>query len=189
MMLGAMRGMAAAMILGALGCGGSGGSADAAAACDEACTDAIAIRTLRDAIKLVYNVTLQGKPVGAQDQSTPCPLGGSASVQGQATSNADQGTTSVSLTYVFAKCDFSQTDTDPNQTFAMTLTGTVTESGTIAVQPSSTTSLQFQSDAMTFSGTVYSPTIDVAETCAAILGQSGNDLSGTLCGRPAGGTL
>jgi hypothetical protein len=189
MTLGAMRVVVVAMILGALGCGGSGGSADAAAACDEACVDAIAVRALRDAIKLVYNVTLQSKPVGAQDQSTPCPLGGSASVQGQATSNADQGATIVSLTYVFAQCAFSQTDTDPTQTFAMTLTGTVSEHGTIAVQPSSTTSLQFQSDAMTFSGTVYSPAIDVAETCAVVLGQSGNDLSGTLCGRAAGGTL
>jgi hypothetical protein len=193
MTLVAMRGVvgavAAAILLAALGCGGSGGAADAAAACSEACADAIAVRALRDAIKLVYNVTLQGKPTGAQDQSTPCPLGGSASVQGQATSNADQGVTSVTLTYVFAQCAFSQTDTDPNQTFVMTLTGTVTESGTIAVQPSSTTSLQFQSDAMTFSGTVYSPPIDVAETCAVVLGQSGNDLSGTLCGRSAGGTL
>jgi hypothetical protein len=194
MKLGARHGWAAAMIaviLDALGCGGSGGGSgtDAAAACDQACTDAIAVRALRDAIKLVYNVTLQGKPVGAQDQSTPCPLGGSASVQGQATSNADQGATTVSLTYAFAQCAFSQTDTDPNQTFSVTLTGTVTENGTIAVQPSSTTSLQFKSDAMTFAGTVSTPAVDVAETCAVVLGQSGNEISGTLCGRTAGGTL
>jgi hypothetical protein len=189
------------MVLGALGCASSNGSGDAVDAgdagmtpvpsvpCDETCTDGIAIRSLRDAIKLVYNVTLQGKPVGAQDQSTPCPLGGTASVTGQATSNADQGTTSVTLTYVFSQCAFSQVDDNTEETFAMTLTGTVTEDGIIAVLPSSTTSLTFRSDAMTFSGSVYTPPIDVNESCAVVLGQSGNDISGLLCGRLAGGTL
>jgi hypothetical protein len=183
------RRMMAAAMAGALGCGGSAGKPDAAAACGPPCADAIALRALRDAMKVVYNVTLQGKPVGAQDQTTPCPLGGSARVHGEATSNADQGTTSVSLTYEFMHCAYSETDTDPNQTLNMTLTGAVTEIGTIAVQPSATTSLRFESSAMTLSGTVYSPPMTYDQTCAVTLGQSGNDLSGTLCGRAAGVAL
>jgi hypothetical protein len=174
----------------ACGGGGSGGSPDAAPVCDQSCLDATALRSLRDAIKLVYNVTLQGQPVGTQDQTTPCPLSGNAHVYGQATSNANQGTTNVALTYVLTQCAYSETNSDPTQTFSMTLTGTVTESGTIAAQPSSTTSLQFQSGAMTFSGTIGSPPVVFdASMCTVVLGQMGNDLSGTLCGRAAGVTL
>lgn len=183
------RRMMAAALAGALGCGGSAAKQDVAAACAPTCADAIALRGLRDAMKDVYNVTLQGKPVGAQDQMTPCLLGGSARVHGEATSNADQGTTSVSLTYDFEQCAYSETDTDPNQVLNVTLTGTVTEIGTIAVQPSTTTALRFESSSMTFSGTVYSPPVTYDQTCPVTLGQSGNDLSGTLCGRSAGVTL
>jgi hypothetical protein len=175
----------AAAVVAILGCGGTNSPPDAAA-CGPSCMDAIAVRALRDAIKNVYNVALQARPVGAQDQTLPCLLGGMAHVYGEATSNADQGATTVSLTYDLTSCAFSETDTDPNQTFKMTLSGRVTESGTIAVQPSSTTALRFGSDAVTFSGTVYSPPIPYQQKCAVALGQTGNDLSGTLCSRTAG---
>jgi hypothetical protein len=174
-----------AAIVAMLGCGGSASPPDAAV-CGPSCVDAIAIRALRDAIKDVYNVTLQGRPVGAQDQIVPCLLGGTAHVYGTATSNADQGATTVSLTYDLMSCAFSETDSDPNRTFNMTLSGKVTESGTIAVQPSSTTALRFGSDAVTFSGTVYGPPVPYQQKCAVALGQTGNDVSGTLCGRVAG---
>ena len=152
--------------------------------------DATALRGFRETIKLAFNVTLQGKPVGAQDKSVPCPLGGSARVFGTATSNAVQGATEVDLTYVLDHCAYAQKDTDPKSNYHMTLTGTVTEKGTLAVQPTSTTALGFKSDAMTFSGTVYDPPVGYEEAaCALALGQSGNQLSGTLCGREAGLTL
>src|SRR4029077_12831626 len=121
------RGLAATVVA-VLGCGGSSSPPDAAA-CGASCMDAIAVRALRDTIKDVYNVTLQGKPVGAQDQTIQCFLGGTAHVYGEATSNADQGTTTVSLTYDLVSCAYSETDTDPNQTFNMTLSGRVTENG------------------------------------------------------------
>ena len=152
--------------------------------------DGAAVFAVRNAIKLMYNVALQGKPVGMQDQMAPCPLGGSAHVKGTATSNADQGTTTVELTYTFESCAYSATGTDPNQTFAVTLTGSIVESGVLSAQPSSTTSLQFQSASVTITGTVYSPPIAYeADACALDLGQNGNDVSGTLCGRTAGVTL
>jgi hypothetical protein len=169
--------------------GGSAGSPDAAALCDQTCMDGIALRSLRDAIKVVYNMRLSGKPVGPQDQMFDCLPSGTVHVYGTATSNADQGTTNVDLTYVLTQCMFPQTDSDPTRTFSMTLTGTVSESGTIAVQPSSTTALQIKGS-ITFSGTVYSPEITYSEpTCTVLVGQNGNDLSGTMCGRAAGVAL
>ena len=152
--------------------------------------DGVALLALRDAIKLVYNVTLQDQPVGVQDKTTACPQGGTAHIHGTATSNADQGTTSVMLTYDFAQCHYSQVDSDPSHSFDVTLAGSITEQGILAVQPSSTTSLMLRSDSMTIAGQVYSPGIDYKETaCAVTLAQNGNNLSGTLCGRPAGVTL
>ncbi|HEY8042339.1 MAG TPA: hypothetical protein VIF15_21195 [Polyangiaceae bacterium] len=183
---------AAAATAAAMACGGGGGGGGAppTPACDATCLDAVALYGMRMTMKVVYNVTLQGQPVGAQDRNAPCPQGGSVHVHGTATSNADQGTTVVALTYDFAQCHVTQVDSDPTHAFDLTLTGSITEQGDLAVQPSSTTSLQLQSGAMTLGGQVYSPGIDYsADACALTLGQDGNNLSGTLCGRPAGVTL
>lgn len=186
-----------------LACGGGGGGDDAGPPpCDQSCKDGVAILALRDAIKVVYNVTLQGQPDGPQNQMTACPLGGSATVSGTAQSNAG-GTTIVALTYVFKACEYSETDTDPTHTFQLTLEGTVNETGSISAQASSTTSLTFvspameqdagaasQSGAMSFSGTVYSPTSKYTEKdCALQLGQDGNEISGKICDRDAGTSL
>jgi hypothetical protein len=180
-----------ALLLGALPFGCSNvGATPSNPPCDQACQDGVALTAVRDELKLIYNLTLQGKPVGKQDATTDCPLGGSAHVFGTATSNADVGTTSVSLTYVLAQCDYSQTDTDPTQTYTMTVTGTITESGTLSDQPSSTTALTIKSPSLTVDGTVYSPPLTYDEmNCAMDLGQSGSELSGTFCGRSAGGSL
>ncbi len=171
------------------GCGG-GSSSTPEPPCDQACQDASALRSLRDALKLAYNLELQGQPVGPQNATGPCPLGGTAHIAGTATANASVGSTQVSLTYVFTACAFSQTDTDPTQNYQMKLDGTVTESGTIAQQPSAATSLAFASSSISFSGSVYAPSLPYAESdCALQMGQNGNQLSGTMCGRDVGVTL
>jgi hypothetical protein len=158
--------------------------------CDQSCKDATAVLAVRNAIKVAYNATLQGGPVGTQDQMARCPLGGTAQVTGTATSNANQGTTNVELTYAFDSCAYSATDTDPSQTFALTLTGSIVESGVLSAQPSTTTALQFRSASVTITGTVYRPPIDYkADACALDLGQNGNNVSGALCGRMAGVAL
>ena len=111
-------------------------------------------------------------------------------VVGTATSNADQGTTEVSLTYTLADCAYSQVDSDPTATYSMTVSGTATEMGTLSAQPSSTTALTIDSKSMTLKGTVYAPPLSYdAEGCAIMLGQSGNELAGTLCGRSVGTSL
>ena len=111
-------------------------------------------------------------------------------------SNGKVGTTTVSLTYVFASCVYAATDSDPTHTFKLTLDGSISEVGNIAVQPSSTTALNFvspassQSAAMSLSGTVYDPSKEYTQgPCPMKLGQSGDEISGTICDRDAGTSL
>jgi hypothetical protein len=180
----------------ALGCSGAGPS-PSSPACDQTCRDAVALRAVRITLKQVFNGAIQAMPVGPQDQTYACtPFGGSAHITGTATSNANVGTTTVSLTYVLDHCRYIAADTDPTQNYDMTVTGIVMETGVIAVQPGTATSLTITSEAMTLSGTVYSPPLPypdsdagAASTCALQLAQNGNQLSGTICGRTAGLTL
>jgi hypothetical protein len=165
-------------------CSGAGNSPAPPPPCDAMCQDNTAVRGMREILKLAYNVTLQGKPVGHHDESAPCPLGGSVHIVGDASSNAVQGTTFVQLTYTFDACAVLQVDPDPVQNYKITLSGVITESGTIAVQPQTTSSLVLHSDAVTITGTVYDPASNYdAEKCPMQLGQDGARISGTICGR------
>ena len=155
--------------------------------CHDECTDGIALRSLRETMKLAYNLTLQGNPIGEQDETTECPLGGSARVFGTATSNPVHGATEVELTYELRDCAYIERDDEPEESYEMTIDGTITQSGTMAVQPSATTALLMQSDAMSLHGDVYDPPRDFDEDdCAVDVAQNGNDLSGMFCGREAG---
>ena len=178
----------AALLACTAGCGAD--EAEPSPPCERECQDGVAIRSFREILKLVYNITLQGNPIGDQDETTPCPGGGSAHVFGYATSNAVFGATELDLTYELFDCKYLQRDDEPDENYNMTLTGTATQVGTLAVQPTATTGLVMQSDSMTFSGTIYDPPIPFAEAaCVIELGQSGSNVSGTICGREAGADL
>ncbi|OJY28044.1 MAG: hypothetical protein BGO98_21015 [Myxococcales bacterium 68-20] len=153
--------------------------------CEEDCKDGVALKALRETMKLAFNLTLQGKPVGEHDLTTPCPLGGTARVFGTATSNAVQGATDVRLTYVLADCGYLFKDDDAEDNYSMRLDGTITQEGILAVQPSATSALVMKSEKMKLSGTVYDPPLDYAAECPIELGQNGNKLTGTICGREA----
>lgn len=154
--------------------------------CDQLCRDQTALRTLRESMKLVFNLTLQGKPVGAHDYTVPCPLGGSARIFGVATSNATQGSTDVKLTYVLDGCTVLERDDEPKENYRMVVTGTVQQEGVIAVQPSATTALSMKSDDVSLVGTIYDPPVPYEERgCAVLLAQTGSRLAGVLCGRDA----
>jgi len=155
--------------------------------CDQACQDGNALRAVRESMKLIYNLTLQGNPVGMQDEVIPCPQGGFARVFGTATSNSMQGATEVELAYAFQECSYLRRDEDPGENHDLVMTGLIGQKGTIAVQPSATTALLIASESITLSGTIYDPPIEYAiESCALLLSQTGSDLSGTICGRVAG---
>jgi hypothetical protein len=157
--------------------------------CDQACQDGTALRALRETMRVAYNGTLMGQDVGPQDGVYQCLMGGTAHVVGTATSNAAQGSTFVDLTYVFRAClHVAIPSPTPERNYRMVLDGTATESGTIAVQPSATTSLAIKSEAMSFAGYVNDPPIDYTEPdCMVDVRQDGNAVSGFFCGgRTAG---
>jgi hypothetical protein len=176
------------LALGLLGCGSE--QADPSPPCEQECKDGNAVRAVRETMKLIYNLTLQANPVGEQNELTPCPQGGGARVYGEATSDSMQGATIVDLTYQFANCKYIERDDEPDENYAMTLNGVITQEGVIAVQPSATSALIIRSDALSMTGTVYDPPLVYEETdCALELGQSGNVVSGTICDRVAGADL
>ena len=176
------------------GCG-AGPRPAAPPACDQACQDGVALRGARSMMKLAYNTLVMGRKTGSQDAQTMClPVNGThgtVHVFGRAESNADQGDSFVTLSYDFKDCSYAAPpDPTADQNYSVTLTGLVTESGTISVQPTSTTALLIKSDSLSLSGTVYDPPLDYAVTdCTLAVNQNGTGLAGTLCGRNAGFTF
>jgi hypothetical protein len=178
----------AAAVLAVLFFGCSGRStAQATPPCDQECQDKVALLAIRETMKLAFNLTLQGKPVGVHDERTACPQGGTVRVFGRASSNAIQGATEVDLAYEFAQCGYLQKDTEPNENYDVVLNGNVVQKGTLAVQPTSTTALTMSSESLTVEGKVYDPPLPYAEkACVLTLGQDGNKLAGKVCGRSVG---
>ena len=190
-----MRRALAISALAVAGCG-AGPRPAPAPPCDQSCQDGSALLGLRSAMKVAYNFKVAAQPVGAQDAMTPCisfdgAKGGTVHIFGDATVNAEQGASIVSLSYDFEKCLFSAPpDPTAAQNFSLKLTGLVTEQGTISVQPTATTALLIESDSLSVAGTVYDPPVDYAvSNCALSVIQDGNAVSGALCGRRAGFTF
>ena len=78
----------------------------------------------------------------------------------------------------------------PNENYSLVMTGRVTQQGTLAVQPSSTTALLIDSEALSVSGTVYDPPLAYElSDCKLSVAQQGNRVSGVICGRNAGFTF
>jgi len=182
-----MSRLIAVTLFACVGCGGP--SPAPPPACDQACADGVALRGLRSLMKLGFN-TLQGKPAGMQDAMTPCPVGGMGHIHGNIVTNATVGTMDVDMTYDLVGCRYltvPTVDPTPEHDFDLTMTGTITEIGTLSAQPTSTTSLLFRSSGMTFSGNVYHPELAYEQSnCVLAFGQNGNAVAGTACGRPAG---
>lgn len=172
-----------------VGCSSNVGKDKPVKDCDVECQTRVMARGLRETLKLAYNLTLNGKPVGAQDASHAC-LGGSVRVTGEARSNAEQGSTEVDLRYDFSRCQYRQVDATEEQNYDLTFEGSITQSGVLTVQPTAPTALIITSDGVAIEGSVFDPPSEVHEaSCEVRLQQSGNKLSGTLCGRPAGVSL
>lgn len=178
-----MRRLALVVLLAILGCSSPRPEAPV---CDATCQDGIALRAIRESMKLAYNLLLQGKPVGTYDVSSPCPKGGKVRIVGSASSNSVQGATIVDLTYTFEGCGGTQKQSDTTSTYDVVLTGKITQQGTLAVQPSATSAALFRGTGVTLTGTVSDPPLPYdAEDCALEVAQNGNVLGGTICGRTA----
>jgi len=154
--------------------------------CDQLCKDGTALKSMRESMKLAFNLTLQGKPVGSHDITIACPLGGGVRIIGSASAEPVQGATNVDLTYFFEKCILISRDDDAEDNYFITMTGTIVQKGTLAVQPTSTTALSIKSDNLTLTGTIREPPEPfVGEGCKVLLAQDGNRLTGEFCGRTA----
>jgi hypothetical protein len=180
-----MKRLVLLVVVAACGSGNAVTPPPTAPPCDSKCQDNIALRAVRETVKLAFNLTFQGKPVGTYDLATACPQGGTARVTGTATSNATQGTTEVDITYTLADCGYLTKDNDATQNYETKLTGTFTQKGTLAVQPTSSTALLMHSDEMKIDGTVYDPPVKYDADCPLELGQTGNKVSGKICDRNA----
>jgi hypothetical protein len=155
--------------------------------CDATCQDQVAARSLREVLKLVYNLTLQGNVIGPQDETTRCPHGGSAHVVGVANSVAEQGANELELGYELTECAYQHRDDDADESYDVVLSGPVGEAGILAVQPTATTALIFASDGISIEGELFDPPLPYAESdCAFRLAQDGNHFSGSWCGRKIG---
>jgi hypothetical protein len=166
-------------------CSATAAPAPKAPPCDQKCQDGVAIKAIRETMKLAFNLTLQGKPVGAHDETRPCPFGGSVRVYGTATSNAIQGATEVDLTYELDGCGYLFRDDDPDDNYTAKLSATITQRGILAVQPTATSAVIMGSAAVRYEGTVYDPPIDYNVDCPLELAQNGNTITGRICGRDA----
>jgi hypothetical protein len=172
-----------------LACGSGAGATKPQKICDGDCPTEVAARGLRETLKLAYNLTLTGKPVGAQDASHAC-LDGDVRVMGEAYSNAEQGATEVSLSYFFNDCVYRQVDATQAENYDLSFRGQVHEEGTLTVQPTATTAITIKGEGLAIDGSVFEPPIEFHEAaCEVKLQQNGNKLSGTLCGRPVGVSL
>src|SRR3954464_729224 len=125
------------LVICALTCAcGAGSHPSPAAPCDQECQDGVALRGLRTALKFAFNITVQGNPVGAQDETRSClPSNGQTGnvhVFGEATSNAAQGSSFVDLEFDFRSCAYpAAPDPSAEQNFELTLSGLVNERGTL----------------------------------------------------------
>lgn len=173
-------------LFGICGCGSSSRQSAATPACTgQACADGIALFAVRQAMKLVYNEALVGAAPDAQDAGAEC-LTGSATVTGAARPDGDAGAVQVDLTYTFARCELLWKDTTLHRDCDVVLEGALSETGTLAVQSTSTTALAVTSDAFSIHGTVDDPPVSYdAPACALSFAQAGGQLSGTICGRAA----
>ncbi|MFZ5895365.1 MAG: hypothetical protein ACOY0T_30195 [Myxococcota bacterium] len=183
-----MRQLAAIIALLGFGCSGAGAS-NPTKTCDTKCQAEVAARGVRETLKLAYNLTLNGKPVGMQDASHAC-LGGDVRVFGEASSNPEQGSTHVELTYTFNDCAYRQVDSEQEENYDLRLRGDVHQSGVLTVQPTAPTALIITSESLEIEGSVFDPPLPYDEpACRLELAQSGNKLSGTMCGQPVGVSL
>jgi len=176
------------------GCG-AGAKPEPPPTCDEACQDGVAVRAVRTAMRFAFNKGVSAMNVGPQDVTLPClPNGdtaGTVRIFGDAESNAEQGASFLSLSYDFRNCFYSAPPSaTAAQNYAVTMSGIVTEQGTLSQQPSATTALTILASSLNVTGTVYDPPLDYSAVgCALAVNQTGSAVAGFLCERPAGFTF
>jgi len=159
--------------------GGSGSSRYVPPKCDQGCQDYLVAWALDDTIWFLWNQKLAGRPVGAQDISGACPLGGSVHVTG--TDSVADGTTTTDIVFELDGCEYN------DQLFDLTFTGSVSMEGSLN-GTAMTTAEVFSATELSVQGSLDwldDPTID--QSCEVTFSQQGagdsSELAGRVCGR------
>lgn len=126
--------------------GGTAGGSTAATdpVCDQTCQDYLVSLGLVDTVTLAYNQSIAGTPVGTEDVTAPCPLGGSVHITGTTNYSPDNGISNVDLTYAFENCKNS------DSLYQLTFTGSVRQYGTF--KNDGYTALTYTSESLTVAG-------------------------------------
>lgn len=156
----------------------------------QALADDDTVWALLNGVVEMYNQNLAGKPSGAQNITGPCPVGGTVQITGTTSVDSAHNLTSVSLRYAMTNCKISEVSTSPAVTVALTLNGTLTETGSWNMPTFK--SANYQTTGLAINGTdrrTGYAEATIAETCDVAfshnISSSGNTYSGTVCGRPA----
>ena len=125
----------------------------------------------------LYGQNLVGAPAGAQDLMASCPLGGTAHIVGQTSSDS---TDTIDLTYSLVGC------TNAGSGYRLTLDGDLHVAGSF--RSTGYKALATTSASLHVTGTVDAATDDVDETCALAVTDRGEDgqaseVNGDWCGR------
>ena len=150
-------------------------------ACAQACKDNRTSAGVIDVLNFLYNQTFAGQPVGAQDLTAACALGGSVHITGSNGYDSGTGVITLNLSYDMTSCAAS--DSAYNLTFG----GAVSQSGTLEQQGQ--ISIVYYSAALEFDGTVNGTAVTDSDCSLALQEQRNSDntnyrVSGNLCDRP-----
>ena len=147
--------------------------------CDQGCQDFLVGFALDDTLWFLWNQKLAGHPVGVQNISGACPLGGTVHITGM--DGVSSGITTTAIQFALDGCENS------NKQYHLTFTGTVTMDGSFDA------STNFAAETFSAPGLAVSgglkwrdqPTIDQA--CDVSVTQRGtgdsSKLGGSVCGR------
>jgi hypothetical protein len=146
--------------------------------CDQGCQDYLVAWAIDDTIWFLWNQKLAGHPVGVQDVSGACPLGGTVHITGM--DSVADGTTTTNIVFEFDACEYS------DQLFDLTFTGSVNMDGSFN-GTSMITAEVFSSTELQVKGSLDyldDPAID--EGCEVTFSQQGSGDSSELAGRRCG---
>lgn len=171
-------------------CGTAAENVCRAQTCDQACQDAIVAYAIDDTIWLLNNEDLAGIPVGNQDKTAACPLGGTVHITGTTGASSSTAIETLSLTFDLQACAHS------NTTYSLAFTGKLSATGTFSTDHTGPNAVTFASSSLTITGKVQPSgvaAVAVSETCPVSLtdayrqvaGETGW-LNGEICGRTAG---
>ena len=127
----------------------------------------------------IYNQNLAGKPVGYQNISTFCPLGGNVTITGTTGYSSTTGITTVTLNYSMTNCVVSHMAGAISAT--LTLDGTLDENGSFS---DDFTSLTYLANNLSMSGTLQRegyPDGLIDEICDVNINRTSSGVSAEIC--------